>query len=273
MKTADFWVNINEIISEGFMPEGLQQLDIYAEQFINQSIVYQRFSPAEQYGCATGGSTHVIATLLAGAKAGTNQGTQCEFANFEEELKCASQQAQAIEQWARAVGCWIEDVDCYLSNELGEHIAEGGEALVYDHGASLIKSIGLDYYIQPVFALDRVSLHNAYFPETRLTVLGFGRNSEGEFKIVVEQPFIFGHHIDDEEIGHYLTQMGFQLRNSRNWTYTTADIYLSDVHDENVLQSPKGNIFVVDCDIRINTPYLRLGGKRKLSCEVRFIDG
>lgn len=33
-------------------------------------------------------------------------------------------------------------------------IAEGEEAKVYDHGATLVKSIGLDYFIQPIFALD-----------------------------------------------------------------------------------------------------------------------
>ena len=43
-----------------------------------------------------------------------------------------------------------------LPRVLGEQIAEGGEAKVYDHGATLIKSIGLDYFIQPVFALDRI---------------------------------------------------------------------------------------------------------------------
>ena len=32
---------------------------------------------------------------------------------------------------------------------------------------------GIDYFIQPIFALDRIALHNTYFPETHLTVLGF----------------------------------------------------------------------------------------------------
>ena len=46
----------------------------------------------------------------------------------------------------------------------------------------------------------------------------------------------------------------------------TPDIYLSDMHDENVIRSNKSNtIFVVDCDIRINTPELRQGGTRQIS--------
>lgn len=69
-----------------------------------------------------------------------------------------------------------------------------------------------------------------------------------------------------------MQQIGFELKNARNWTYATPQIYLSDMHDENVLRSLKSNtIFVVDCDIRINTPELRQGGTRILSTEVNFI--
>ena len=65
--------------------------------------------------------------------------------------------------------------------------------------------------------------------------------------------------------------MGFELKNPRNWTYATPEIYLSDMHDENVIRSNHSDIiFVVDCDIRINTPELRQGGTRTLSTEVKF---
>lgn len=68
-----------------------------------------------------------------------------------------------------------------------------------------------------------------------------------------------------------MRQMGFELKNPRNWTYATSDIYLSDMHDENVIRSNKSDtLFVVDCDIRINTPELRQGGTRALSTEVLF---
>ena len=271
MNNADFWASIRSIIADGFTPDGLQKLDRYAEQFISSALVYQRFSPQEQHGCATGGATNVIASLLAGAEVGTDSGHQASFNNFQSERQCATQQEAVIEQWAKAVGLWTESVEEVLSQSLGEQIAEGGEAIVYDHGTTLIKSIGLDYFIQPVFALDRISLHNTYFPETRLFVLGFGRDKRGEFKIIVEQPFIDGQPVSDEEIATYMRQMGFELKNPRNWTYATPDIYLSDMHDENVIRSKHSDtIFVVDCDIRINTPELRQEGTRILSTRVKF---
>ena len=177
MTNADFWKQIDAVVSGGFSSEGLQKLDYYAELFINGRIVYKRFSPFEQHGCATGGATHVIASLLAGAESRSDRGVAPYGDDFKRELQCGAQQAECIERWARQTNCWTDCVDKTLSLSLGEKIAEGGEAKVYNHGATLIKTIGLDYFVQPILALDRISLHNAYFPETKLTVLGFGRRT------------------------------------------------------------------------------------------------
>ena len=266
---ADFWVSIESIINDGFTSEGLLKLDRYAEQFIGRELVYKRFSPLEQYGCSAGGTTHVIATLLAGAKTNADTFTS-GISDFKRMCKRGEEQAKRIESWAKTVGIWFDNIEVKLSDILGEKIAEGGEAMVFDHGSTLVKSIGLDYFVEPILALDRISLHNAYFPETRLTVLGFGRNSDNEFKIIVEQPFIKGERITEEDIAEFMKNMGFQLYNARNWTYATPDIYLSDMHDENVIRSQSGNIFVIDCDIRINTPDLRCGGIRTLTTEVEY---
>ena len=294
MNNADFWASVRTVIAEGFTPEGLLKLDSYAEQFISGRLVYQRFSPREQHGCAAGGTTNVIASLLAGAEVGTDTDVAQALSEFERERQRTEQrepssllewpsrdgrrqsqqgakQETAIERWAKATGCWTEHVEDSLNSFFGEEIAEGGEAKVYDHGSTLVKSIGLDYFILPILALDRISLHNTYFPETLLTVLGFGRDGKGEFKIICEQPFVGGPHVSDEDIAIYMQRMGFELKNPRNWTFATPDIYLSDMHDENVILSETGAFCVVDCDIRINTPELRQGGRRTLTTEVRFL--
>ena len=87
---------------------------------------------------------------------------------------------------------------------------------------------------------------------------------------MVEQPFVEGVHATDRQIETYMKHMGFELRNARSWTYATPEIYLSDMHDENVLQTTDGTIVVVDCDIRINVPELKQGGVRTLSTEVEI---
>lgn len=269
MTNSDFWEHIKAIISGGFTPEGLAKLDEYADKFTCGQLLYKRFSPSEQYGCTTGGHAHVIASLLAAAEVGSDTVAEGEN-DFKRQCKRGETQACIIEQWARTTGCWTDNIEDTLTRLMGEQIAEGGEAHVYDHGATLIKSIGLDYYIEPILALDRISLHNAYFPETRLAVLGFGRDKEGSFRIIAEQQFIEGTRMTDEEIAEFMKLMDFKLINPRNWTYSTPDIYLSDMHDENVIQTNSGGVAVVDCDIRINTPELRCGGVRTLTTEVEF---
>ena len=120
---ADFWTSIESIINDGFTSEGLQKLDRYAEQFISRELVYKRFSPLEQYGCSAGGTTHVIATLLAGAKIDADT-IASGISDFKRMLQCGEKQAERIEHWAKATGVWFDDIDISLSNILGEKIAK-----------------------------------------------------------------------------------------------------------------------------------------------------
>ena len=269
MTNHDFWMSISDIINEGFTSEGLAKLDDYAEQFSTGKILYKRFSPSEQLGCVKGGTIHVIASLLAGAEVGANQLTAPEH-SFKREQQLGKVQEKRIESWAKKTGCWVDDTSVY-NQTLGDKLAQGGEAIVYDNGNSVLKVIGLDYFIQPIFALDRISLHNAYFEQTKMFVLGFGRNSMGDFMIIVTQTFFQGSQMTEEDIEEYTERIGFKLVNPRNWTYSTPDIYLSDMHNENVFRGIDGVVYVIDCDIRINPPELKAGGTRTLTTEVEFI--
>ena len=269
MTNKDIWQSILSIIHQGFTPNGISKLEEYAENFISQQLVYKRFSPSEQHGCIEGGTNHVIASILAGAEIEADKLSAPE-GSFKREQQCGETQAERIELWAKKTECWIDNTDITLPRLLGEEIAQGGEAHVYDNGTSVVKSIGLDYFIQPILALDRITLHNAYFPATRMTVIGYGKDSYGMFKIIVKQPFIQGCHMNDDEIAEYAKNLGYKLVNPRNWTFATERIYLSDMHDENVIRSPKGNVFVIDCDIRINTPELRIGGTQLLTNDIEW---
>ena len=270
MTNHDFWISINDIINDGFTSEGRIKLDEYAEQFKFGKILYKRFSPSEQYGCCQGGAVHVVATLLAGAEISPDKLSAPE-GSFKREQQLAKIQEERIETWAKAANVWIPNADKTYQQTLGEEIAQGGEAIVYDNGNKVLKSIGLDYFIQPILALDRISLHNAYFEETEMKVLGFGRNTQNNFVIVVEQAFVHGTMMDDARIAEFAKSMGFESIDPRNWTYATKDIYLSDLHDENVLLTPNGHVCVIDCDIRINAPELRAGGARMLTNRVEFV--
>lgn len=156
MNSADFWNSVRIIIDEGFTTEGLRKLDSYAEQFISGKLIYQRFSPREQYGCSTGGEANVIASLLAGAEDRADSNASQDFKDFQREVQRGKKQEKTIEQWAREAGCWIDNVNNLLSDSLGNQIAEGGEAVVYDHGATIIKKhrVGLFYFAHSCFRQD-----------------------------------------------------------------------------------------------------------------------
>ena len=235
MTKLNLWEEIKGIKENGFSPKGLNKLELYAELFNERKFLYQRFSPSEQHGCSTGGGTHVIVTLLTGAEIATSGYVEGGFPDFKTELQFAKKQIETIKAWAIKQGVWFNNTEDFLNHHIGEMIAEGGEAKVYDGGSSVIKSIGLDYFIQPIYALDRIMLHNAYFPETRLKVIGFGENGS-EFKIIIEQPYVIGLPVTDAEIESFLLQLGFKLHNPKNWTYYTPEIYLSDMHDENIVK-------------------------------------
>ena len=269
MDNNNFWSSISDIIQKGFDKIGQQKLINYAKQFTNRQLLFKRYTKDEQFGCAAGGTLHVIATILAGAEARTNRISESGGC-FQREQQRAKAQCKIIEEWAKSVGCWVDNVDNAFDRMFGSQLTEGGEAHVYDNGPYVVKRIGLDYYVLPSLAFDRISMHNTLFPATKMTVIGYGASSEGEFQILVQQQFIHGTKVTDEEIHNFAESIGFKLINPRNWTYATPYIYLSDMHDENVIKTPQGSIIVIDCDIRINTKELRCGGIRILTNEVEF---
>jgi hypothetical protein len=103
MNNADFWTSVRSIIASGFSPEGLLKLDSYAEQFISGKLVYQRFSPQEQHGCSAGGTTNVIASLLAAAEAGTDSQNQGALSDYQRECQLGTKQETVIGHTQRRI--------------------------------------------------------------------------------------------------------------------------------------------------------------------------
>ena len=79
MDNKDFWTSISAIIRNGFDREGLNKLEEYAKQFINGQLLFKRYTEDEQFGCAVGGTLHVIASILAGAETSADRILAPEF--------------------------------------------------------------------------------------------------------------------------------------------------------------------------------------------------
>ena len=125
----------------------------------------------------------------------------------------------------------------------------------------MIKEISLAYFIEPQLALDRIILHNS-ISDAKLTVINFGRNDDGKFVIVAEQPFVQGSQFTQREIVTYMESMGFTAYNSRNTEFSNGEILINDLHDENIIKLTNGSAVIIDADFRLNTANYGLGGER-----------
>ena len=113
-------------------------MEEYGRLYDERKIIYKRFSPQEQHGCSTGGDTHVIASLLAGAESATSGVAEESVKDFKTESKLAKKQIDAIKSWAIKSGVWFPDISSFLKGILGEFYAQGGEADVFDNGNKVI---------------------------------------------------------------------------------------------------------------------------------------
>lgn len=97
LTNLEFWKSIFIIIGNHFTPEGTKQLEQYAQQFIVGRLLFARYTDNEQFGCAAGGTIHVIASILAGAETPADQLTAPE-GSFKREQQRAQAQAAVIER-------------------------------------------------------------------------------------------------------------------------------------------------------------------------------
>ena len=85
-------------------------------------------------------------------------------------------------------------------------------------------------------ALDAIVLHNTIFPETVMLVIGFTRDADGLFRIILVQPYVRCLRLaTKEEIDAVVLRMGFRdNRNGQGVNYISDRIALEDMHPANV---------------------------------------
>ena len=165
---------------------------------------------------------------------------------------------EVIERLSKEQGRWIDNVDNVLQSDYGEKIDSGSESFVYrkDNGP-VIKSRSLVGYNTIQEALESIYIHNELFPETAMTVVGFGR-SDGEFTVVFEQPYIGGVYATKEEIDQFIKDR-FLAENDESviggTSYKTDRYLLQDLKPKNVKAveiDGEKKFFVIDGDFYYN---------------------
>ena len=252
-----------EIVSENNENKlSLQKITDYANQILTGKTVFKRFSQDEQRGFTEGGQIHVEATILL---AGENSTNSTPNASVEE-------QESAIEQYAKEKGVWVENINETFDKKYQGRIGAGEEAIVWDNGETVVKSQNTLLYGNLQEKLDGITLMNTQFPETAVKVLGFGRNEDGDFQVIVEQPYVKAdpnNKITKPKINEYLEKIGYTYDNENN--HSTPNTLIEDIHTGNAILTPGGNIVVIDPIMRLNTPQQGYGGTRVVE-ETKFDD-
>lgn len=165
--------------------------------------------------------------------------TQKQGVLSQEDIDKRNQEdRESLEKFAKEQGKWADNVDTKLEKKYGGRIGHGSEAWVYRKDKdTVIKSRSITGYNTVSDALRSIELHNTLFPETAMKVVGFG-NGDGEFSIIIEQPFIEGAYASQEEIDSFVKERFNAEKDSSvigNTSYKTDDYLLQDLKPQNVL--------------------------------------
>ncbi len=195
-----------------------------------------------------------------------------------------------IETWAKQNGCWIDEND-YISKEY--QTSHGDEARVYFVGNKVVKFAdykklhgedGISSY------LDRITLMNTIDPEAALKIIGFGRDKDGKFRVVLEQKkfaktFNFEHDdewnitaIGNKQISDFydndapiikrqFAKKGIEY-DPNDWiSYYKNEIEISDVGMTNIAKDENGRYHFIDVTARVLSQ-----GKEESSDKPMLID-
>ena len=96
--------------------------------------------------------------------------------------------------------------------------------------------------------LERLALHNQYFPNSAYELVGFTGFDGGSVYPVVRQRYVSdASPASTEEIDAYMRSLGF-APTGREAEYSNSEVTISDLRPRNVLKSESGNIYVIDAE-------------------------
>jgi len=254
---------LNQAIwNNGFTTETLTALGRITEEVNNGTTLFERIPQAQQPGLSKGTAVLTAAGLICRGCPGTESELR-EIYRTDDLVGEGRIQERLVEAWARITGCWYDSPELYLSS-LSEVKDYGTESEVYfDVDQCIVrKMISLKHYNILRLALDRIIIHNAIFPDTGLKVIGFGRNLDKQFVVIVEQPYCRGGIVSEKERCDFMYALGFQDAGEdfgMHLNYCTDSLYIGDLNEYNVIKGDMG-IYVIDADCRLNTPTLGCGG-------------
>lgn len=237
--------------------ETLELLTNLTTNIFRGTTEFDKFNTAEHVGIRAGGANLIWASVIAcyarrSVTASENAGgSQDAFTinSLTDQL-----QEKLIEQYARALGVWFENSEQLITDMFGDKIAQGAEAKVYyRNGDPSVVKERASIYSTLEKALDAITLHNSLFHNTKMRVIGYTRDSDGLFRIILTQPYIKCLRLATKgEIDGITSSLGFaDNRGGEGVNYINDRLYLEDLHPANVfIDAATSNVSCIDCIVK-----------------------
>ena len=245
------------IAQESFSNIALQEIRNYVKDILNGTEDFSRFNLSEHAGLCTAGAPLIGASIVAcyaRASLTTSSNAQSCQGACPANWQIDEQQEQFIEQWAKAENLWVENSEQILTETFGQKIAQGAEAKVYYRtGDTSVVKERTSIYSTTQKALDAIVLHNYLFPETAMKVIGFTRDSDGLFRIILTQPYVNCLRLaTKEEINKMVNGKGFKdNHNGQGVNYISDRLALEDMHPANVfIDKVTATPICIDCIVK-----------------------
>ena len=248
--------SLSELANGYFSEQTLHLIDNQINDLLNGRTNLHQFNLQEHAGLCSAGAPligayavcyHARRCLAASGDAAARRGS---LANWEIDAK----QEELVQKWAESKKLWIPNSEQWIKSTFGPKIAQGAEAKVYYRAGdtSVIKERA-SIYSTLGKALEAIVLHNALFPETQMSVIGFTRDTDGLFRVILTQPYIGCQRLATKaEIDEMVAAKGFRdNREGEGVNYIGESLYLEDMHPANVfIDTQTGKPTCIDCIVK-----------------------
>lgn len=158
-----------------------------------------------------------------------------------------------LKGWAIATGNWHTGIHDFTNDS--EPVAQGKDSTVYKSkdGRHVIKFSKGKNDKRFSTDIDAPNLFSFVFPNTAYEILGYGEIN-GDFVTILRQPVVdIERPLTEQERVDYMRSLGFEPMNKENTTFTNGNLVVSDLQRGNIVFSKKGNIAVLDADVKLYT--------------------
>ena len=246
----------DSIRDNGFSSHTLELIDNYTNDILNGRTNLDQFNLQEHAGLCFADSPligayaaccYARASLESSQYAPASQGSPT---NWEIDAK----QEEIVQLWAEAKNLWYPHSEQLITANFGPKIAQGAEAKVYyKTGECAVIKERASIYATLGKALEAIVLHNSLFPETQMKVIGFTRDTDGLFRIILTQPFIECQRLATKaEIDEMVAAKCFHDNDEGNGVnYISDRLHLEDMHSANVfIDIITGKPTCIDCIVK-----------------------